>query len=313
MTYAHGDMNLEIRHLRLVAAVADEGGLTAAANRLHLTQSALSHQLREAEERLGTRLFERLQKRMTPTVAGERLLRSARAVLAELAQAEEEIHKTAGGREGVLRLASECYTNYHWLPGRLRLFHRRFPRVEVQVAVEATKSPFQSLLDGKLDLAIVSSPVRDRRLHFQPLFEAEMVAVMPPSHPLAARPFLRPEDFTNETVMVYTTFEDSSTLRSLLAPAGVVPKHVLTVQLTEAMVEMVKAGMGISVLARWAVAPQLASGGLVARPLTRRGVYREWSAVTLRQRQAPPYLIEFIRLLAEEPSLRGGRFRLATS
>ncbi len=305
-------MDLEIRHLRLVTAVSEAGGLTAAANRLHLTQSALSHQLREAEDRLGVRLFDRLQKRMTLTRAGERLLRSANVVLAELAQAQEEIHRAASGREGMIRLASECYTNYQWLPGRLRLFHRRYPRVDVQVAVEGRARPFQNLLEGKLDLALVSTRVRDRRLRFDPLFEAEMVAVMPPKHPLTSRPFLRAEDFAGETVMVYTSLEDSSTLRGLLAPVGIVPKRVIQVQLTEAMVEMVKAGLGISVLARWTVAPQIESGALVARPLTRHGIFRPWMAATLR-REAPPYLKEFIRLLAEEPSLRGGRLRLAAS
>ena len=132
------DMKLDIRHLRLVTAIVDEGGITRAGNRLHLTQSALSHQLREAEENLGVRLFDRLRKKMVLTPAGERLLRSARTVLGELHQAEEEIRRTGEGCRGILRISTECYTNYHWLPARLKLFYRKFPGVEVEVVVEAT-------------------------------------------------------------------------------------------------------------------------------------------------------------------------------
>src|SRR5215510_4912718 len=109
---------LEIRHLRLVAAIAEEGGVTRAGNRLHLTQSALSHQLRDVEDRLGSALFERVGKRMILTDAGERLLRTARVVLDEIHQAEHDIRRASSGRQGVLRIATQCYTNYHWLPNR---------------------------------------------------------------------------------------------------------------------------------------------------------------------------------------------------
>ena len=118
-------MDLEVRHLKLIAAVADYGGLTQAGHRLHLTQSALSHQLRDIEDKLGLRLFLRMRKKMPLTPAGERLLRSARLVLDEMRRAEEDLRQTASGREGVLRLSTECNTCYHWLPSRLRLFRRR--------------------------------------------------------------------------------------------------------------------------------------------------------------------------------------------
>src|SRR5215213_1979984 len=124
-------MKLEIRHLKLIKAIAREGSVTKAGNRLHLTQSALSHQLRDAEQKLGARLFTRLNKRMLLTPAGERLLVSADNVL------EEIIRQIALSREGVLRLSTQCYTCYHWLPSMLKLFQQKFPRVDVQIMVEA--------------------------------------------------------------------------------------------------------------------------------------------------------------------------------
>src|SRR4030095_9896073 len=119
MNYIHA-MNLEVRHLKLVEAIAETRSVTRAGERLHLTQSALSHQLRDIETRLGTPLLLRLNRRMVPTPAGERLLESARTVLAHLRGTEEEIRgmgKKEG--EGLLRLAIECYTCYHWLPALL--------------------------------------------------------------------------------------------------------------------------------------------------------------------------------------------------
>ena len=127
------DMDLEIRHLRLVREVSLAGSLTRAGAVLHLTQSALSHQLRDIESRLDTPLFLRVGKRMILTPAGERLLRSAEDVLATIEQTEEAIRRLAGAGRGLLRLTTECYTCYHWLPARLREFHERFPRVEVEI------------------------------------------------------------------------------------------------------------------------------------------------------------------------------------
>src|SRR5262245_34154303 len=120
---------LEVRHLRLVEAIADEGSLTRAGLRLHLTQSALSHQLRDAEERLGVRLFDRVGRRLRLSAGGERLLSTARQVLAELARTEREIQASAPGRRALMRLTTQCNTVYHWLPPRLRRFERAHPNV----------------------------------------------------------------------------------------------------------------------------------------------------------------------------------------
>ena len=302
-------MDLEVRHLKLIQAIAEEGSVTLAGGRLHLTQSALSHQLRDIETRLGAPLFLRLNKRMVLTPAGELLLKSARGVLDQLERTEEEIRRFGADTEGVLRIAVECYTCYHWLPSLLtmRSFREKYRRVEVRIVAEATRRPIAWLLEGKLDLAIVSSPARDRRLYQRPLFQDELVAVMRPDHPLASLPRLRPADFADQHLLIYSTPEENTAMQRLLLPAGIMPAKVTQVQLTEAIVELVKAGLGISVMATWAVAPHVESGALAARPLTRKGLRRQWSAARLRGRSVPAYLLEFEELLAADPlSLRRG-------
>jgi len=294
-------MDIEVRHLQLVSTVAEEGSLTKAGDRLHLTQSALSHQLRDIEARLGTLLFRRLNKKMILTQAGERLLYSAQIVRNELEKAQGEIQRMGKGDAGVLRISTECYTCYHWLPALLKKFNKRFPNVEVRIMVEATRRPIQALLNGKIDLAIISSnSAREPKLRYKPLFQDELVVVMNADHPWRSRRYVEAKDFVGENLFVYDLPDkELSVLQLFLLPAGISPKRISRVQLTEAIIELVKAGLGISVMARWAIMPYIKSGSLTALPLTRKGIYRQWKAVVIRDGTIPNYTQEFIRLLAE--------------
>src|SRR6266700_3288736 len=287
-------MILETRHLRLVAAVAEHGTLTKAGRVLQLTQSGLSRQLLDLETRLGLPLFHRLGKRMVPTPAGERLLVAARRALPQLTDVEEELRRLAGGRAAILRVSTECYTCYHWLPGVLQRFARRFPQVDVQIVAEVTHHPVPALLDGRIDLAIVSNDDHDDRLAYVPLFTDQ--------------PFLTAADFADQHLFVYLLPPgENDVFTMLLSPSGVAPRRVSAIQLTEAILELVKGGAGIAVLARWAVAPHLKTGELRAVRLTRRGLERRWRAAMLRQSPLPFHLREFAALLAAGPTVLSRR------
>ena len=303
-------MDLEVRHLQLIAAVADVGSLTRAGDRLHLTQSALSHQLRDIEERLGAALFLRVGKRLVLTPAGERLLESARDILDRLRLAEDAIRRLGHDRAGVLRITTECTTCYHWLPPLLTSYRRRFPAVEVRIDVEATSRPVQRLLDGAIDLALMSTPVRDRRLAVRPVFTDQVVVIVSPQHRLAARRRVALTDLSDETVLIYPPRQESLFLQNVLSPAGVVPARIQEVKLTEAIIEMVKANLGISALARWAVQPFLDSGAVVALPVSARGLQRHWAAVMPKDLAGADYVAAFIDLLARGGPGVGARTRV---
>ena len=291
-------MDIEIRDLQTIAAIAASGGVTSAAARLHRTQSAVSHQLRALETRLGTALFLRLGKRMVLTAAGERLLATGRRVLEEINRAEEEVRRLGGRETGVLRVCAQCNTGYHWLPPLLESFHRRYPGVEVSLAVECTLHPVEALLDGKLDLAIITQPVRHAHVRLRSLFEDEHAAIVPPDHPFAKRAFVRPEDFASERLLLYSSSpDDSFTLQAILRPAGVVPQKVTFVMLTEAILEMVKAHLGISVMQTWAIEPALRAGQVRAIPITVSGIHRTWHAATLKSAGRLAHVEAFIDLL----------------
>lgn len=292
-------MDIEVRHLKMIKAVASSGSVTHAASDLHLTQSAISHQLRDIEDRLDAPLFLRVGKRMVLTPAGERVLETARRVLEDITSAEEDVRRIGSHRTGVLRVCAQCNTGYHWLPRLVEAFRRKHPAIDVVVAVECTMRPLEALLEGRLDLAIVTQAVQNRHLRVRPLFEDEHAAIVPPDHPFASRAFVRPEDFATERLLLYSgSPDDSFTIREILRPAGVEPERVSFVMLTEAILEMVKARLGISVMQTWAVEPALRAGDVCAVPITAGGIRRQWSAATLRAAPAAPHVDAFIELLS---------------
>jgi LysR family transcriptional regulator for metE and metH len=294
-------LTLEVRHLSLVNEIASTGSVTRAAERLHLTQSALSHQLRDIESRLGIQLFLRLGKKMVLTPPGERVLGTAKRVLDEIGRTEEDLKLMSQNGKGVLRLCTQCNTGYHWLPPLLQSFHRKFPGVDVQIMVNATDRPIEALLEGQIDLAVVTSDIDDKRLTTERLFDDELVAVVAPSHPFAKRSCIQPEDFAEEHLIIYSADpQDSYTFMRILRPAHVEPARVSQVPLTEAILELVKAGLGVSVMARWAIEPALKTGAVKAVRIGKRGVFRSWSAVTLRDRPEPKWQREFVSLLSRQ-------------
>jgi len=304
--------SLEVRHLALVSEIAATGSVTRAAERLHLTQSALSHQLRDIESRLETPLFLRLGRRMALTPAGERVLASAHRVLGELARAEADVRALSAPGRGVLRLCTQCNTGYHWLPPLLETFHRTYPAVDVQIVVAATDRPVAALLEGQIDLAFLTDATDDARLVTRPVFKDELVAVVPPSHPFAARPYIVAADLADAHLLLYNLERRSSDIfRHVLMPAGVEPLRVSRVPLTEAILELVKAGQGVGVLARWAIEPAVRSGAVRAVRISRRGIFRPWHAATLRHRAEPTWQKEFVALMAAQAApakaLRRGR------
>ncbi len=234
-----------------MSAVAEHGTLTRAAEVLHSVQSSLSHHLADLEERVGSPLFVRAARRMVLTPAGERVLAAAREVLASVATVEDDLRDLLAEREAVVRIATECYTCYHWLPRVLGSFALAHPRVEARLVPQATDRVIAALLAGDLDVAIATETGGDRRLVRRPLFEDELVALSAPGHPWSEQRFVTVEDFKH--LICYSPPERNNFVRQVLAPAGVMPRRLAVVPLTEAIVELVRAGQGVAVLARWAV------------------------------------------------------------
>jgi LysR family transcriptional regulator for metE and metH len=292
-------MDLETRQLRMLVAIADEGTVTRAAAVLNVSQPALSHGLRALERTVGVSLFARRPRGLVPTEAGDRLLRTARAVLREIERAKTEISGGAIGRGELLRLSTECYTAYHWLPPVFQAFRERCPGVELRVIPSAIGHPLKALREETLDVAIGVRREAYAGFVYHELFEDELVVVMPPDHPLASEPFATAQHFTDEHVLLFTEDPfDTTLMRLVLSPAGVTPREISYVPATDALLELVRTGLGISVFAKWAVARHLRDGELVGVPLTRTGRRRQWFAAvrrTIANRSAISALVALLR------------------
>lgn len=288
-----------------VIAIAEAGSVTRAAERLHLSQSALSHHLRGLEARLGGAVFERLPRGMAPTVLGEEFVRRARRLAADWRDAEEALAHLAGGRR-IIRLGTECYTSYHWLPALAQDHGARVGEVELRIVLEATQRPVAALLAGEVDVAIVSSASEDARLTSRPLFRDETRLVVGAAHPLARRRRALPGDLADQILLLYATPGHRQLLvDEFLEPAGVRPREIRRVQLTEAILAMVRAGMGVSALARWAVEPHLQEQGLATLRLG-GGLWRDWRLAWLRDHARSAEFVELARSLST--LLGRGRF-----
>jgi LysR family transcriptional regulator for metE and metH len=295
-------MILDVFHLRMLQAIHEEGTLTGAARRLFLSQPALSRQLEKLERRIGAALFRRHHAGMSLTAEGRRLLESAERVLGELARAEHDVRALARGDAGSLRLATECYMCYHWLPWVARAFGARFPGVELQLAPESTRDPYGALAASAVDLALVySTPPAPAGVARTAVFEDELVALVASGHALAGEGHLAPERLADETLLCHYAEPGTGVLeRAFLAPAGVRPKRTMEMHVTPAVIEMARAGYGVAVVPRWILGGQGSLEGLAVLPLGEGGLWRTWYAACGASRAEEPVLGSMIQVLREE-------------
>jgi len=292
---------MEIRHLKLIKAIVEEGSITRAIDKLHLTQSALSHQLKEAEQQLGTRIFLRQNKKLVLTSAGEKIYQTAVEVLTKLSDIEKEIKSLVFGEIGEIRISTECYSSYHWLPSVLKQFHLLYPNVELKIVTEATYHPLQKLLDNKLDIAITSDPIKNDHIKYVELFQDEMVMIVSENHPWADKKFVVAEDFASEHLLIHSLpMETVSVYQFLLSPAKISPKKVTQLPLTEASIEMVKADMGVMSMAKWAFRPYLNNNSLRPIKIGKNGLKRKHYIAFLNNKSYPEYFSHFVEFLQNE-------------
>jgi LysR family transcriptional regulator for metE and metH len=270
-------MQIDSRDLLLVKSIAELGSLTSAAKTLHVTQSAVSQRLSSLQGRTGVSLFYRENGVMRVTPAGQRLIEAAQLVSSELDSVQNYFQNLNENRKSRLRLTTQCYTLYRWLPFVIRDLHHACPGLSADVVPEATDRPYDALKQDEIDIALVSNPQIIPGHESHPLFDDELYAVMSSTHSLASRSYLNPSNFSDQTLVLYSGTEHAI-LNEVLNPAAVVPKRVIQVRITEAIVELVRSGQGIAVLAGWAF-NDIDHSGLTAIRITRTGMKRQWRAV----------------------------------
>ena len=284
---------IEIRHLKTLVALSEAGSLTQAAERVFLTQSALSHQIKALEDDIGGALFVRKSAPLRFSPAGDRLLAAARRVLEEIEAAQRDIAKLAAGAAGRLRIAVECHSCFDWLMPAMDTFREHWPEVEMDLVSGFHADPVALLKRDEADLAITSDPRARRGVAYLPLFQTEMQAILAHDHPLAAKAYLTAPDFSHDMLITYPAPEDMFDLiRLVLKPAGIAFTR-RTAELTVAILQLVASRRGIAALPVFGVESYLARGYVVGRPIGRQGFYSSLYAAVPEALADAAYVADF--------------------
>jgi DNA-binding transcriptional LysR family regulator len=264
-------MQLQMAHLRTLEAVARRGSFSRAAHELHLTQPAVSMQVRALETEVGARLLERVGKRAFPTAAGEVLLAHATRARHELESALERIHGLKGIVAGRIRIGTSASISTYLLPSALGAFRARYPRTDLVIVTGNAGEMARAVVESRLDVGIVSLPVRARELIVSPFHDDELVAIAPPGHAIGARRRASAADLAGEPLVL---FDHGGNVRRVIDgwfhAAGVAPASPMELGNTEAIKKLVEAGLGLSVTSWFGVRAEVQAGLLTAIPLEPR-------------------------------------------
>jgi len=288
---------LDIKSLRTFNALRQGGSLLAAAERLHFTQSALSHQIKALEDHFDTPLFVRKLRPLRFTPAGERLLALADEVLPRVSAAEDELRHIAEGQAGRLFIVIECHSCFEWLMPTMDEYRRAWPNVEMDLSLGFSFEPLPALARGDIDLVVTSDPQALQDIDYDPLFVYQALLAMSPHHRLATREWITPADLRGETLITYPVARERLDIFThFLRPAGVTPAAVRTAELTVMMMQLVASRRGVASLPNWALMEYVERGYVIARPLGADGMWGTLHAATRSGERMRPYVRDFLHI-----------------
>ncbi|MEW6989902.1 LysR family transcriptional regulator [Colwelliaceae bacterium 6441] len=297
---------LSISHLKMICQLERCETVKEAAQALFITQPALTNRIREAERRLNTSLFYRRGRKIIMSNAGKRLLQSARKILEELARAEHDISRLTDGIEQVLRIGLPHYSSFKWLPAVMKGFHLKHPNVELEITSEAAIQPLNALINHDVDIAMISSANNTLELDEKSycsicLTQDELVACLSTKHKSVGKNFLTAKDFIEETYVTNSTVPEKDREYELFfKPEGILPKKVLQVGFNDAIVELVKANIGISIFSQRQLSRYSNDDDIAIIPLGENGLKLYWHLVYLNQPNIIESATSFVELLQEK-------------
>jgi LysR family transcriptional regulator for metE and metH len=282
-------MNISLRHFKLVDTVSKEGTLTKSALALHLTQSALSYQLKEIEREMDTEIFYRKDKMMVLTANGTRFLQSAEKILAEIKSLEEDISNFKSGKTGRINISIQSYTAYHWLPAIIKNFREASPDINIHIVSEASKRPLEYLVRGDVDLALVRTQMTNTLIQYEPVLKDQLMVVLSNQHALAQKKVFDIADFEgNELIMPVwdASYQATPLIEHLIQVQHIKLNNLHRIHYTDAAIDMIEANLGIGVIPDWILKPYLNTRAIVAIPVSAVIAPRVWYAATIKQTPA---------------------------
>lgn len=293
-------MRLDIKHWEMLKAIDETETMRQAAYVLSITQSALSHRLAEAEKRLGGLLFEREGRRLRQTAAGRAMTQTANQIIPALQRAEIDFQKMSSNETTVVRFGVAAYSCYHWLPSFLRVMSKKEPGIHLELVASATQYPLQNLQEGTVDVVLAPGHMATPGVDSIPVFQDELVLLTHSKHPLATKQFMEATDLEGEDYLSYSkSSQPGFEYERFIRPSGVVPHLLTVVEVTDAIVELIAAGFGISILSRWAVQSAIKNGSISAVSVGKTKLDLGWSALVRESEQKASSARIVSRRLAE--------------
>jgi len=290
-------MNIELRHLRTIMAIHSAGSVAQAAEQLHITQSALSHQIKAIRDQLGVDLFVKNTKPMRLSAEGLRFFRAAERILPEIDLLKAEFDNLQRGKAGRLHIAIECHACFEWLFPVLNLFRQDYPDVDIDIRPGLAFRALKALVDEEVDIVISSDPEDIPGVEFHQLFPYAPTFLAATANPLSRKDYVDAQDFSDQTLITYPVERTRLDIFSqLLIPAKIEPKLIRQVELTAVMLMLVGANKGVAVLPDWVIRSADVGNGLVTLPVTKQGLVRQLYAAVRRDDEAKPFMERFIAL-----------------
>lgn len=292
---------LEKIHLSIIREVERQGSLTAAADVLCLTQSALSHAMKKLEQKMGADIWLREGRSLRLTQAGKYLLALAERLLPQLERAEERLRQYAEGERGTLCIGMECHPCYQWLLRVVSPYLADWPDVDVDVKQRFQFGGIGALFVYEIDLLVTPDPLYKPGLRFEPVFDYEQVLVVSRQHMLAGASHVEPEQLSGEVLITYPVeIERLDIYNQFLMPAGISPKRHRVIETTEIMLQMVASGRGIAALPRWLVEEYTEKLELTPVRLGKNGIAKQ-IFLGIRENDANiDYLQAFVELARQQ-------------
>lgn len=291
---------IEFKHLKTLSTLSKTGSLVEAARQLHLTQSALSHQLKELEARLNCSLFIRKSRPIRFTISGLRLLELAEQVLPQIRHAERDLSRFASGDAGRLHMAIECHSCFQWLMPAIDKFRGSWPEVELDFSSGFSFLPLPALKRGNLDLVVTSDPQEIEGIAYIPLFSYQSMLALSRHHRLASKTYIEAEDLAQETLITYPVEKERLDIfNKFLMPEGINPAKIRHTDLTLMMLQLVASGRGVAGLPNWALFEYLQKDYVVARRLGKKGVWNTLYAAVREEQKSVVFIDDFINTAIE--------------
>jgi LysR family transcriptional regulator, regulator for metE and metH len=273
--------NITVQQLKIVYEIKSLGSMTKASEKLLLSQSALSHQIKDLEFTIGKNVFNRIGRKLILIEIGNEIYQSSEKIIEELKKLDSNINKLINEDSGIIKISTECYSSYNWLPKIAVDFGVKFPNSQVKIITEATVNTSKYLNTGELDIAITSRKnIENNNYKYTKIFDDKLVVLVPKNNLLSSLKKIKVADFKEQTLLVYDVLDnDLDIFQKILIPSNCTPKKIIKLPLTEIILEMVRVNLGITVMANWLV-PKNTNNDFVIIPLDHKESDRTWYMVS---------------------------------